>query len=522
MKLNDISPVWRWTIGAFIFLIVSTVLLWFLMLNSLDAQLKAELQKVRDKGYPATLEELDAWYPEVTDGENAADIYKKAFVELVDIEVCDFSSLGSEKEEGTNAVGMAQQFKPRGKMGDKIPICGMFSVPAPGDPLSDEVKRISRFYLDANAEAIAIIKQASKVGRCRFPVDLKQGAGVLLPHLSNLRQSVRLLSLESLLAAEDGDAETCTANFEVMQGVASSLDREPIFVSYLVQTACIGLAINSLENAFSHVKFSDVQLLRISQALNKMDNPEGLTRALAGEQAMLLVMDWKSIISQNRLLAQLGETIGFWKSLKIDCIQLASPSLENTRKPFPMALEAAAAEKKRIEDNLKKSDRGFPPIEKTRSFLIESFILPFPASLDKKARCVASVKSALAAAAVERYRLKYDRLPESLDALVPEFLDAVPEDPFTGGKLSFIQGDLFYVVSESKDEGASPGAERKDFVLNKVKEYGGKPERSDRKLNVFTRKGYAVYSLGINRTDEKGLSYVNYGDVPFRVAMRPE
>jgi hypothetical protein len=65
------------------------------------------------------------------------------------------------------------------------------------------------------------------------------------------------------------------------------------------------------------------------------------------------------------------------------------------------------------------------------------------------------------AMALEIYRLKHGAFPEELEKLAPEFLDPVPVDRFTGGK-------LFY-----------------------------KPEAG----------GYRLYSAGRNRKDDGGASY---------------
>ncbi|MDB6076516.1 MAG: hypothetical protein JWO82_263 [Akkermansiaceae bacterium] len=64
--------------------------------------------------------------------------------------------------------------------------------------------------------------------------------------------------------------------------------------------------------------------------------------------------------------------------------------------------------------------------------------------------------------AVERYRLKHGHVPETLDRLVPEFLPAVPEDPFSGKPLRYrVKSDgspwiWSYGINAVDDEGV-PG-----------------------------------------------------------------
>jgi hypothetical protein len=45
----------------------------------LNSQLKSKLNEIRAAGYPATLEELNDYYPAVPDDENAALLYEQAF-----------------------------------------------------------------------------------------------------------------------------------------------------------------------------------------------------------------------------------------------------------------------------------------------------------------------------------------------------------------------------------------------------------------------------------------------------------
>ncbi|HJT32299.1 MAG TPA: hypothetical protein VJ783_09675 [Pirellulales bacterium] len=61
--------------------------------------------------------------------------------------------------------------------------------------------------------------------------------------------------------------------------------------------------------------------------------------------------------------------------------------------------------------------------------------------------------TARVAVAIERFRLRHAKLPESLDALVPEFLPEVPLDPFDGQPLRYRVDEAAYkVYSVGPDE----------------------------------------------------------------------
>jgi hypothetical protein len=62
---------------------------------------------------------------------------------------------------------------------------------------------------------------------------------------------------------------------------------------------------------------------------------------------------------------------------------------------------------------------------------------------------------------VERYRLADGKLPESLNDLVPKFLESVPIDPFDGKPLKYKKLDPGFVIySIGEDQQDDGGKER--------------------------------------------------------------
>jgi hypothetical protein len=69
----------------------------------------------------------------------------------------------------------------------------------------------------------------------------------------------------------------------------------------------------------------------------------------------------------------------------------------------------------------------------------------------------ATLRCSRASLAVERYRLANGALPDSLDALVPKFLNAVPTDPFNGQPLRYKRLAAGYVVYSVGEDGVDNG-----------------------------------------------------------------
>ena len=78
----------------------------------------------------------------------------------------------------------------------------------------------------------------------------------------------------------------------------------------------------------------------------------------------------------------------------------------------------------------------------------------------KAAETDAQYRLGCTALAAEKYRAKTGQPPARLDALVPDYLDAIPKDPFDGKPLRMLvsQGAvLLYSIGPGlKDEGGAP------------------------------------------------------------------
>jgi hypothetical protein len=85
---------------------------------------------------------------------------------------------------------------------------------------------------------------------------------------------------------------------------------------------------------------------------------------------------------------------------------------------------------------------------------------PFPQPLPcRGAQTSTSLPALLIAIAAERYRLKTDRFPAQLADVTPDYLQAVPLDPFDGQPLRHLikDGDLliYSIGLDAKDDGAA-------------------------------------------------------------------
>ena len=71
-------------------------------------------------------------------------------------------------------------------------------------------------------------------------------------------------------------------------------------------------------------------------------------------------------------------------------------------------------------------------------------------------------RAARTALAVERYRRTRGPLPQKLDDLVPEFMDAIPIDPFDGKPMRYNKLEMGYVVYCIGPDGDDDGGKERE------------------------------------------------------------
>lgn len=366
------------------------------------SSLSNKLAAITQAGQPVTAQELDEWYAAPPDADNAAALYAQAFAALT-----------------------------------------------PDDPRTPA-------FLARNQKALQFLLQAAERKSCRYPVDLSAGLSTTLPHLAHIKKCASLLEAEA--AAQAGRGRTDQAGKAVLASLrlARSLENEPVLISQLVRFAAERSALSGLEQALARKPFEADQLLSLQAALRDAGRLAPFARALAGERCSIIAAFQALSEEQAKVLS--GTTARYadyqktptWQedfNLALDCY---ASLLAAAGKPLPEAFASVADTEARMED------------ARAKGLLISAGILPgirgvFPKLGDATAR----LRAAQAALAVERYRLKHDNgLPASLDGLVPEFLDAVPADPFDGQPLRYekLAGGGYVVYSVGKDRQDDRGA----------------------------------------------------------------
>ena len=398
-----------------------------LTMRALEPSTDPRLTAIRAAGQPMTLAELNAWYPEVPETDNAAVLYAQAFT---------LSVFGSQVELPETIA--------------EIPTAGFA-------PLTEESRAKLRSFFEEHSEAMDLLYAATNRAGCRFALDFTQGQFMLLPHLSQLKKACLMLAGAALLHASEGNTRQAANDFAAAARVANSVAGEPLLISQLVRPGCWSVILKGLESTLSLFQFSEEDLELIQSSLAQAEIPDGIARGLAGERTMGLAIFIDPRIQNSfftggtgaappgsqRSLSSLGSRFGI-SVLKVSglfrqdrdfFLDTTSNMIAVAQMPFPDRLKAGQVS-------------TVPP---SRLLLFSRMLLPaLSRAVTRDADFCARVRTAQTALAVERYRQTHDdRLPERLEALMPQYLPQVPADPYNGQPMRLkrlARGFLIYSV----------------------------------------------------------------------------
>jgi len=499
-----------------VFIIIPAIILLagLIFKSHLDGKLEKEYSKLRAKGYPVTLEELDEWYPSVPDDKNAALIYEKAFEQFKDFEEIVPDDIPSIMQ----CYSLEEKIDGPKSFRDRVIYNGYARTPPYGEKLKKDHLEASSKYLDANKNAILLLKKGSSMRECRFPVDFREGLIVKLSHLSSLRRGVSLLAIDTFLSAEEDDSSRCYENLRDSMNISCSIKDEPDLISFLVFTACHSITFKSLRTTLNLTELNEEELRHLQSAVEKINVTRCMKRVYGGELAKFIGTDWENL--------EFGEYSGFEKSgsinkltflnwlgivslNKLKAVEVVSSSLQVIEQPISLETEQAI---QRIENEM------FPRPGMQHYFL--SSLMPYPPMiLTNSFRLEVEKRVVATGLAVERYRQKYKKLPENLDQLVPEFIEKIPDDPYSTDKLKYYVGDFEIDVPTDPVQEESelyPDSYKKKVDRNYYS--GGKKKRKTTVTTLIKRSGYAVYSVGEDGDDDKGREFKPWlrdGDISF-------
>ena len=395
-------------------------------------KLRARIDAIYAADYPVTGAELDQWYKIPPDVENAAYTIEEGF------------SLYKEWDKEKSR---------------SLPLIGRAELPARTESLAEETKSLMAQYIADNNEALDLFHQAAEIEDCRYPIDLSAGFATLVPNLGEIRNAVRLLGLDAILHAEDGDGPSATRSAISAFGIARSLAREPVTISQLVRAACQSSAISAVEQVINRTELTDGQLLELIESVRESGRISDISCAFVGERctgiSFFRVPEsvGPDVLGSSgpllRYVLALYKAVGLADADAVIYLDLMDGYLKAAQLPLHERLEAVNA----VDARLQSTSRAH--------ILLHSIMPALSRVTTIETRAIARLRATEVVLAIRRYRLAARALPDKISDLVPTYLETVPKDPFDGNDLRYKKLEAGFVVySIGEDLSDDGGKER--------------------------------------------------------------
>jgi hypothetical protein len=415
-----------------ILLIGAAVLVFIVWRIQLARDVNHELNAIHAAGLPVNGEELDKYYAKVPDDQNAALVMEQAF------------ALMRNYPDGRSNEVDHIEFRTTDL------------------PLTPEEHELMVGYFIMNSNALAKAEEAVKLPASRYPIDFSWGAATLLGHLAHLRE---FGLLERFRARSDLDTnrlvDSSLAIISIL-GLADTLNDEPDLIAKLVRMTLQSMAVESLERRLNASEPSSNELTNLYTEFLKAEKTNQLPQAFVAERAAWSPYFRGSLAELTRLsdgderppLPGTQPLIlrfsGFFeRDLRFYLAGIRTNiALANMPPPKTLLVSNVQAE---LEQE-----------SKANYYVMSAMMLPgLGGVFNRDATTLAQIRAAQIALQIESFRFQHGQLPKTLGDLVPQFIPALPTDPFDGQPMRYHTLTNGYVIySVGRDLHDNGGRER--------------------------------------------------------------
>ncbi len=414
-------------LGAVLLTVALPLLAGFVYDRYWQGRLNAKVAALTAQGKLLTLQQMLDRSKDLPADQNSALVYLSAFSQLEDEPQSDLSDMLGRRDD-----------------------LGVRPSPQALDVLDAEA--------GANAQALETMLEAARLDLGSYPLTPGPVAIALTPdHLTPLRRCTRLCGRVAVLRAAQGRPDQATAYLLAQFGLASSLGRKTMLIEELVRIAADAIALDALERCVALCRFGPDDLKSLQTRAEREEAAFSRSEGILFERSV--GHDSFRYAQENpKATGDLG--VGFplglyrWVPGWRERDELFFHDImDGMERAVALPPRQALLETKQMGATVMACEREmFPPP------VLSAMLLP---ALTRAVRDEMEVRAHLLAAATalacERFRLKNGRWPDSLDQLVPEFLDDVPDDYFDVGKLHYVRTDrgvrVYSIGPDGQDNG---------------------------------------------------------------------
>ncbi len=343
----------------------------------------------------------------------------------------------------------------------------LFRLP-PVAPLTDEDYHLLINALELNEATFAPLRRLARSPRGRHAIQYApDGVSTLLRHVDDMNLLLAFV-LQPLLLVDihDGNLSDALQDCLCFLNLSRSLRDEPILISQIIRYRYHRDAIRGLERILGHGRLGGADLAAFQAELTAELPDDPWEVGTRGERAFVHVLFeglqrghtklstvrqmWGRATGPSTPLDRVRDWVRDRVTLDLRPahaagLRLATRALDTARLPWHERRAAAAA---------LDAERAAAP--EPVPWVLPDQVRWLTLMLEGQAR----LRCAVAACAVERYRLEHGDWPASLSALVPALLPAVPDDPCDGQPLRYrrlADGVVIYSIGpDGIDNGGAP------------------------------------------------------------------
>jgi hypothetical protein len=405
------------------------VALFFLLIMALIYAASARLTIEFGEGEPRNSAELAMFYPEVPPERNAALRF------AAQIESPQWGTLRKAMKQETEFEARRRLLEPGAdvKIGE-----GEFVTIAQGAAASTNV--------------LEVLHQVLQLPESRFPIDLARGPYAEVPHLARIIEACKFEARLAAHFASAGDRDTSFDRVCDVWRLAALLKNEPFPVSQLSREACHEIGMFATAAAFSRASFADKQLQTLAALVAAERDESWLYESFLASRCLWIDTERGESLGSSLIRSQndryyfryIGRVISSARLPRNERIAM----LDAIRKEFKADFEHSIGPIQNMKYEAMEQLRAVYRIEEVFT------------------RDLMQIDLTLVGIAIERYRVANGRAPESLDVLVPQYLDALPFDVFTDKTFIYrtlADGYIVYSIhGATSDESDNGGLSRNE------------------------------------------------------------
>lgn len=430
------TPLWVKRVSQGIAVLFWLIAAWFAIWRiCLHREINQRFASIRSAGFPVSGQELNLWRPEIRDSENAALVLTQAFVLLQ-------TPPGKEPNEIVKSASLDRR-----------------------TPWTSIIYKTVAEYVELNANALTMARVAIQRPHARFATDLSYGPATELPHLDKLKELSRLVALKAVLEANNGSTDEWVEAIRFMLKLGSPLDKEPVLLSYLVRNGIIRMAVKTTERCLNATSPDNKACNQLVKSFLSMEKTNVFASALMGERAMFIPvfrLSWSEIQRSGKMGEEgIPASPRQRYSGKANSVLWLTGLFDRDLNVYRQVMEtniplAALAPPQKLlathfmaligED---RSSQTYPLAGLILTSLTKTFL--------RDAATQAHIRLVQTGVGIERFRILHGHPPEVLQELFPQFLEAVPADPFAGAPLRYRPLHPGYVVYSIDADGHDDG-----------------------------------------------------------------